>query len=204
MLPDHPPTTNRQLQIGNTPAAQWEKVSAEQFWQLYDAAEGGVQVLLALCRLAALRRSDALALKWSNVRFDEGVLVFRPQKVERFLQQDARVPICAELREILEAVRGESLRLDGHVVDRRGITRNFGTLVFPALCRKAKLTPWPKPLHTLRKSCIDDWARHNPPNVVMEWATHSSLATTMKFYAKVSREDEQRGQASMLARPRVG
>ena len=51
---------------------------------------------------------------------------------------------------------------------------------------------------TLRKSSIDDWAKVAPPNVVMEWATHSSLNTPMKYYSKVSPGDEQIGQVKMF------
>ena len=80
LIPRNP---TRKLHLAPTPASEWQKVSAEEFWKLYNAAEGGMKALLAICRLAALRYSDAMALKWSNVRFDEGVLVFRPGKVER-------------------------------------------------------------------------------------------------------------------------
>jgi integrase len=136
-------------------------------------------------------------LKWSNARLDAGVIVFRPIKVKRFAKRDARVPIGAELRTILEELRQESFRIDGLVV-KRDFPRDVGTLKFPEIFAKAGLTPWEKPLHTLRKSCIDDWAKVAPPNVVMEWATHSSLNTTMKYYSKVSPGDEQIGQVKMF------
>lgn len=186
----------RKLGIEQSPASSWHKVSAEEFNQLMAKAQGGMRTLLALCRLAALRQGDALALMWSNVRLDEGVLVFRPQKVERFTKRDARVPICAELRKVLLEAQGGSMRIDGTVVasDIRGDVYD----VFKRLCREAGVQPWSKPLHTLRKSCIDDWTRIAPPNVVMEWATHTSLSTTMKYYSKVHRTDEQIGQASLF------
>ena len=51
----------------------------------------------------------------------------------------------------------------------------------------------------------DDWAKVAPPNVVMEWATHSSLNTTMKYCSKVSPGDEQIGQVKMFKRkPEAG
>lgn len=186
----------RKLGLPQSPASSWRKITAEEFWKLYNAADDGLKLLIALGRLAAMRYSDARALKWSNVRFDEGVLIYRPMKVERFAKVDARVPICAELRSILEQARLASIRIDGVIIPPN--TPQWGYDRFARACRLAGLEPWSKPFHTLRKSCIDDWARIAPPNVVMEWATHTSLATTMKFYAKVHRADEAVGQASLM------
>ena len=69
------------------------------------------------------------------------------------------------------------------------------------LCKMAGIVAWRKPLHTLQKSCIDDWGKVAPPNVVMHWATHSSLSTTMKYYSQVSKGDEALGQQSLLPSP---
>jgi integrase len=84
----------------------------------------------------------------------------------------------------------DSLRIDGLVVARD--FRKHVYAEFDRLWAATGVPRWSKPLHTLRKSCIDDWARVAPPNVVMEWATHTSLAATMKYYAKVHRATEQR------------
>jgi len=40
-------------------------------------------------------------------------------------------------------------------------------------------------LHTLRKSCIQNWANELPINVTKELAGHSSIATTQKYYLQV-------------------
>ncbi len=186
----------RKLGLAQSPSSEWRKINADEFWRLYQAADDIMRPLFALCRLAGLRFSDAMALQWTHVRFDEGVLSFRPIKVERFAKRDARVPICAELRAILEELRGTAIRIDGHVISRRAYTTAYDH--FSYVCRAAGLEPWSKPFHTLRKSCIDDWARIAPPNVVMEWATHTTLSTTMKFYAKIHRTDEVLGQRAMF------
>ncbi len=190
------------LKLDQPAASEWCKVSIADFWKLYDAcpADSGARVLFALCRLAALRSGDAMNLRWSNVRFDEGVLVFRPAKVKRYAKRDAQVPMAAALRSILEEVRAESLRLDGYVVPRRGIPREIGDKMLPRLCEAAELTPWAKPLHTLRKSCIDDWARLVGPQTLMEWATHQALATTMRFYTKASEGDLVVGRGDLFDR----
>jgi integrase len=190
------------LGLAATPASEWTKVSIGEFWQLYDSIDPvrdpGVATLIALCRLAALRKGDAINLKWENIR--DGTLVFQPQKIKRFAKQQAVVPICFELAEILNKVREESVRIDGFVLCR-SIPLSMGEYVFPRLCKQAGLKPWPKPLHTLRKSCIDDWSKVVGPTTLMEWATHTSLQTTVKFYTKVSKDDLLQGQSRLFARP---
>lgn len=195
------------LKVLPPPASPWHKVDGEEFAALYAAANEEVfgaqraralRLLLALCRLAALRRRDALELTWDKVRLREGVLVFRPQKVERFAKRDARVPIGLELQQILEEARGDALRIDGRLIPPGVLPQQLGRSVFPKLFAEAGLSIWDKPLHTLRKSCIDDWARVAPPNVVMEWATHSSLQTTHLYYTKVNPADEQIGRGAMF------
>jgi integrase len=39
-------------------------------------------------------------------------------------------------------------------------------------------------IHTLRKSCGQNWADHLPMNVVKELMGHSNIATTQKFYTQ--------------------
>lgn len=158
--------------------------------------------MLAICRLAALRRSDALGLRWCDVDFDQGVLNFTTQKTSK----EARIPMCAELEQILRAARRDSLRFDDLVVpqpraykkeNRRGqgfVSMSNLKRVFESIRSRAGVEAYGDPLHTLRKSCINDWARKHPPNAVMQWATHSSIETTMKYYSKVSPEDEKRAR----------
>ena len=43
-------------------------------------------------------------------------------------------------------------------------------------------------IHTLRKSCGQNWANHLPPNVTKELMGHSNIATTMKYYAQVDKD----------------
>jgi len=58
-----------------------------------------------------------------------------------------------------------------------------------AIVRRSGLPRYGKPLHTLRKSCLTDWAGRFPMHTVKEWAGHSNIATTQKFYLKVSAGD---------------
>jgi len=173
------------------PASDWSRIDAETFWKLYRAAGDGWRVLLALCRMAALSRSDAAALTWAQVDFAAGVIEVRRQKTG----VQCRPPICPELAEIL-TTDGRVFRRGESVVPAVYLG-NVGR-DFRRLCVKAgvDVVPGRKPLHDLRKSCIDDWARAGySPGVVQVWAGHRNIATTMKYYSKVDRRDVERARA---------
>ena len=80
----------------------------------------------------------------------------------------------------------------------RNVLRNFRKRLHRAEIKAGsnKLT-----IHTLRKSCIQNWANDLPMNVVKEFAGHSSIVTTQKFYSKVT--DEHFDQAAKAADKRL-
>jgi len=175
------------VKLPQVPASEWERVDADIFWKLYDAAQPSWRVLLALCRMAGLRRSDALALRWYNVDFKSGVLSVRQHKTG----VDCAPPICPELHDLLVSAPGK-FETDSFVVPRPIYVGNIDR-DFLVLCRHAKVKPFSKPLHTLRKSCIDDWAKVGyPPSVVQAWAGHKNIKTTMMYYSKVDKRDVKR------------
>ena len=47
-------------------------------------------------------------------------------------------------------------------------------------------------IHTLRKSCGQNWADNLPINVVKELMGHSSISTTEEFYTQVDRDHERK------------
>ena len=70
---------------------------------------------------------------------------------------------------------------------------------FPALGRRAGVEPFDKSLHTLRESCIDDWAKQGyPSSVVQAWAGHRDIKTTMRFHSKVEELDVRRAASRRL------
>ena len=52
-------------------------------------------------------------------------------------------------------------------------------------------------LHTLRKSCCQNWADRLPMNVVKELAGHADIATTAAYYSQVD-EDHQKKAAQVI------
>ena len=72
----------------------------------------------------------------------------------------------------------------------QNLWRDFGVL-----CKRAGVPRYSKPLHTLRKSCLTDWASRFPIHVVRAWAGHSNIETTATYYLQVSDSDFQRASA---------
>ncbi len=64
---------------------------------------------------------------------------------------------------------------------------------------KAGPVRYAKPLHTLRKNCITDWATHFPAHVVKQWAGHSSLDTTDRYYLQVSEAEYERAAVTRMS-----
>ena len=78
------------------------------------------------------------------------------------------------------ASAGEERVIPAGSVNVKNISRDFDVL-----CKRASVTRYDKPLHTLRKSCITDWASRFPMHAVQEWAGHANIQTTRVFYLKV-------------------
>ena len=109
------------------------------------------------------------------------------------------MPICPELNELLlaafdEAEEGEERVIPAGSVSVKNISRNF-----TFLCKRADVTRYAKPLHTLRKSCITDWASNFPAHVVKQWAGHSDLQTTDRYYLQVSEAEYERAAATRMS-----
>jgi integrase len=50
-------------------------------------------------------------------------------------------------------------------------------------------------IHTLRKCSGKNWADHLPPNVTKELMGHSNIATTMKYYSQVDKDQRKKAAA---------
>lgn len=60
-------------------------------------------------------------------------------------------------------------------------------------CKRAGIKPVGKiTVHTLRKSCGQNWADHLPVNVVKELMGHSKAEKTLEYYNQVDRDHEEK------------
>jgi integrase len=169
---------------------EWHYVELEEFAKLSDAATRPWQLLLALARWAGLRRGEALNLRWHNIDWTNNRLTVVGTDTWDVKDKEARVvPVCPELHEVLmeafeAAEAGQAMVVPPETVVVQNTSRDFGVL-----CRRANVPRYNKPFHTLRKSCLTDWAARFPMHVVRLWAGHSDISTTATYYLQVSEAD---------------
>ena len=169
-----------QVSLASKPK-DWQYVPMAVFWRLHDAAPARWRMILALARMAALRRSDIEALTWDNVDLEGREIRFTAYKTGAKVV----VPISPTLCELLVKAHAQraSYKLgDDHVVDWSDVTLNNIGRDVAVMCQRAEIDPYGDPLHTLRKSCIQDWARRHPMHAVHRWAGHSTITTTLAYY----------------------
>jgi site-specific recombinase XerC len=176
---------------GRLPDQEWHYVTSEEFAKLLAASKPGWKLMLGLARWAGLRAEEAIRLPWRLVDLEQ-------RRIEIIAHKDCYgdwtpkdrdqriIPIGPELFELLRDAYdpvSEMVTPFGSVPEPN-IWRDF-QVVF----KHAGVARYAKPMHSLRKSCIKEWAAVHPAHVVMPWAGHSDYRTTIKHYLKVSQGD---------------
>jgi len=171
----------------NAGAADWRYVSVPEVDRLVAACRiPGEQTLLMLARHAALRRAEGLHLPWSAILWAAHRLRVAPTADWQPKRGRTRVvpivpPLYAWLREHGPRLPRPQLVCGLDPATWASVTG------FAALCRRAAVQRYPKPLHDLRKSCLTDWAQRFPIRDVAEWAGHgSNIETTAEYYLAVN------------------
>ena len=150
------------------------------------------QVFLALCRLAGLRRNEALYLGSDRIHGKRLQVIADGQWQPK--DKDPRwVPICPELRKVLaKAPKG---RLVGDLTNGK-IRKQW-----PKILKKARVKTYAKPFQSLRKSCIRDWSMKHPSHVVRQWSGHGSLEVMDKYYLQTPASEYDRAAKEKLLPP---
>lgn len=162
-------------------AKDWHYVSLADLERLLDAVPT-VQwrALIGLCRLAGLRRGEALRLRREDVdEVTRTMEVWPEEGVEGTKQAHRTVPITPRLAEILreaiDAIPDEEHRLCWGISEPN---LNRDVLVY---LDRAKIPRYSKPFHTLRKNLESDWMAEHPAPAVCAWLGHTA-AVAMKHY----------------------
>ena len=148
----------------------WRYVSLDELEKLLDASPNvGWRALIGLCRLAGLRRGEALSLQWRAIDWADKTMDIIAGKtgVRRV------VPMVERQQETLldpleRPGERELLILPEKLVSRNNLVRNFRSIV-----TRAGLEPWPDSFQVLRKNCAADWAGLVPGFVSATWLGHS-------------------------------
>jgi len=178
-------------------ASSWDPINREDFTKLVNAATPNFKALIALCRLAGLRRMEAYHLEWNDINFETGTITICAKAHWKPKDKETRyVPICKELMDILTEAHQNAPEKAARVCPQTN-PQNIDRAILGTI-KRAGLKIWKKPLHSLRKSCIQDWTQTYPLTDVMFWAGHSSVDTTQKFYTKGSKENMKRASTESL------
>jgi len=182
------------------PPKEWHYIGMDEFATLVEWAPRRFRELLALTRLAGLRRGEALHLRWGDIDWERGRLTVIASGDWRPKDREPRtVPVCALLADVLSAAFSRADDGAEYVITPGTVNVSSVSRDFTALCRRAGVKRYGKPLHTLRKSCLTDWARAFPMHVVSAWAGHASITTTQEFYLQVGERDYAVGAAFNFA-----
>ncbi|MBN2513699.1 MAG: site-specific integrase [Sedimentisphaerales bacterium] len=167
---------------------EWHPVELDEFNKIMEHAPQRLKLVIALCRMCGLRSGEALNLRWSNIDWDKNRLTIIACDEWMPKDGDKRViPIPPELAKMLLAAYAAAPEGQEKVITdvyEGNLHRDF-----LAILKRAGLKPFDKPIHSLRKSCITDWASRYPMHVVKEYAGHASITTTQTFYTQVSDSD---------------
>ncbi len=155
----------------------WHYVSLDELDKLMDACKTvGWKTFIALCRLAGLRRGEALSLPWSSVDWMHRRLTVFAEKTG-----DKRiVPIEPKLYQILcvalEHVSANQMRVCD--VSPHCLWRNF-----TVIRERAGLPAWDDAFQVMRRNCETDWANRFPQHVVSEWLGHNITVSAEHYLA---------------------
>ncbi|HEW79399.1 MAG TPA: site-specific integrase [Phycisphaerales bacterium] len=181
----------------------------------------------ALAYTAGLRKGELLNLTWTDIDFESGDVLIRNRPATDTLppffikdQQTRNIKLPKHTLNILTLLQNAAPERVPYVLldDSQYQTvlakwQRFRKLKRPwrnqdmannVLRNFKRHLKWAeiKPIgtlsiHTLRKSCIQNWANNlNNPEVVRVLAGHEDIATTMKFYSQV--DQENRAKAAMV------
>lgn len=166
---------------------EWHYVSLDDLSRLMDHLPSTQwRCLIALCRLAGLRRGEALRLRERDVDLVARTLQVWPEEgVEGTKQAYRVVPIspalAAWLREAIDAIPTDEERLCWGLSEPN-LNRDVVTYL-----KRAGLPNYSKAFHTLRKNLESDWFAEHPAPAVCAWLGHSP-AVAMRHYHKPTAE----------------
>jgi len=148
--------------------------------------------LVGLCRLAGLRRGEALEFVWSGravdrdgaerwvgVDFGRCRLCIVAVKTGKYREVPIVPMLWCILAEQAEAMPGETL-----VVPCRQVSRNNLRARLLAIIKRAGLKRWPKLFQTLRSSCENQWKTEGIAEATYSvWLGHS-IEVSRKHYVQ--------------------
>lgn len=209
------------------PNREWHRTTPEDLTKLLKVCDHRWQGIVLLSYTAALREGEIWNLAWSDLALDKMTVFVNPKEMSettwRWTPKDHErrtLPLTVEAKlALLRLKRADEcpyvfvppdrwryLLNNLAIIDSSGfaVLNNF-LLQYHARCRWAEVPE--DDFHSLRKTCITNWLEAGvPPHEVQRLAGHSSVETTMKYYAKVDRSaiDRARRASTAYTKPKRG
>ena len=163
------------------PEKNWKYVTLEELDELLDACPStDWKLLIALCRLAGVRRGEAVNLTWNAVDWENHRLAVIAQKTGR----RRIVPIEARLYQLL--IDAFAMAEEGQqricVISPYCLWRDF-----QRIRERAGLPRWKDAFQVLRRNCETDWAQKYPQYAVSVWLGHG-IKVSARHYLQVPEE----------------
>ena len=174
------------------PDKDWKYISLEELDKLLDTCPNmGWKMLIALCRLAGLRRGEALELTWSDIDWQKHCFIVIAQKTGR----RRVVPIEPKLYQLLLDVFEQAQENENRIcpVSRHGLWRNF-----QVYRKRAGLEKWKDAFKVMRRNCETDWAQKYPQYAVSAWIGHN-IQVSARHYLQIPQELYDKVAATNLA-----
>ena len=132
------------------------------------------RLIIALWRLAGLRKMEIHSLTWGDILWDQGRFRVRATKTAHMEGREIRFVPIAPVLPYLEAAFNEAAEGEERVVTRFSPTNVNLHKPFQQIIGAAGLKPWPKLIQNLRASCETEWLDSGmPAHVVANWIGHS-------------------------------
>jgi integrase len=188
-------------------------VSVAEYHALLNATENiRWNTLISIAYGSGLRRDEICNLTWTDIDFENKLICINAKKTSELTlewepkdHESRKVPVSEQSIEFLAKIQLTAPEGYPYIfIDQERLkliksrekagTWNSGCDVINNLGRNfevmrkrsgiAKCT-----LHDLRRSAITNWAKHLPIQVVQQFAGHSDISTTRKYYIAVRPED---------------
>jgi integrase len=142
------------------PDKEWKYVSFGKLDNLLDACpNSGWMMLISLCRIAGLRRGEALDLAWSGIDWEKRRLSIIAAKTGRRRVMPIQPKLYRLLLDAFELAEEGEERICP--ISWHCLCKNF-----QAIRKRAELPKWEDAFRIMRKNCETDWAQRYPQYAV--------------------------------------
>lgn len=180
---------------------------AEDFWRVYEAAQGQDRVMLAAFLFLAARRGEIFRLTWADVDFERRRIRLSTRKRRGGTLEHDWLPMADELQELLawwwnnrtypDAVHVFLCEDDfAYCRDYRGQPFKVRRRLMASLCERAGVQPFT--FHAIRHlSASILYAKGYPVSVIQAILRHQNPQTTTRYLKSLGLEDTRDALASL-------